>query len=133
MPSETGGRLKQLGLALLNATLMLVALVLLLLVVLVWQLRGFADDIRTGLRSDLAVMQAQVESTRDSARSALQGLPDSPEAQAARQDLARLVDRLEALDPGALVPDETDALLHRLVLAILATAAQGLLGGPAPR
>ncbi|MFN4099957.1 MAG: hypothetical protein ACK4GT_09280 [Pararhodobacter sp.] len=128
MPSDTGGRLRQLGLALLNATLLLIALVLLLLVVLVWQLRGFADDLRTGLRSDLALMQAQVEATRETARASLQELPDSPQAQAARQELARLVDRLEALDPAAAAPGETDALLQRRVLVIIATAAQGLVG-----
>lgn len=135
MPSETGSRLKQLGLALLNATLMLVALVLLLAVVLVWQLRGLADEVRTGLRTDLAAMQGEVQAARTEAREALAALDDPERAGTAREDLRALVTRLEALDPAAVTPDaseETASLFHRLALAIIAVAAQGLAGqGPA--
>lgn len=127
MPSETGSRLKQLGLALLNATLMLVALVLLLAVVLVWQLRGLATDLRT----DLGAMQAQVQAARTEAREALAALDDPERAGAAREDLRALVTRLEAMEEA---PDLGDgALLHRLALAIIATAAQGLMGQGAER
>ncbi|PTX05130.1 hypothetical protein [Pararhodobacter aggregans] len=127
MPSETGSRLKQLGLALLNATLMLVALVLLLAVVLVWQLRGLATDLRT----DLGAMQAQVQAARTEAREALAALDDPERAGAAREDLRALVTRLEAMEEA---PDLGDgALLHRLALAIIATAAQGLIGQGAER
>lgn len=122
MPSETGSRLKQLGLALLNATLMLVALVLLLAVVLVWQLRGLATDLRT----DLVAMQGQVQAARTEAREALAALDDPERAGAAREDLRALVTRLEAMEEA---PDLGDgALLHRLALAIIAVAAQGLAG-----
>lgn len=131
MPSETGSRLKQLGLALLNATLMLVALVLLLAVVLVWQLRGLADDVLTGLRTDLAAMQGELQAARTEAREALAALDDPAREGAAREDLRALVTRLEALDPAAAAPDasgEDASLFRRLALAIIAVAAQGLAG-----
>lgn len=128
MPSDARSRLRELGLALLNATLMLGALVLLLAVVLVWQLRGFADEARTGLRTDLAAMRAEVQAARTEAREALVALDDPAREGAAREDLRALVARLEALDTVAAPPAEAESLLRRLALAIIATAAQGLLG-----
>lgn len=124
MPSELGSRLRALGLALLNATLMLAALVLLLAVLLVWQLRGFASDMQTSL----AGARMQLTEARLNARSALEALGDPAREAAARQDLAGLVERLDALDPPALPEGDSESLLRRLVLAIIATAAQGLMG-----
>lgn len=129
MPSEIGSRLRALGLALLNATLMLAALVLLLAVLLVWQLRGFASD----MQASLAGAQLQLTEVRLNAREALDALDDPARAGQARQDLARLLDQLDALDPATAPAAETESLLQRLVLAIIATAARGLLTeAPAP-
>ena len=128
MPSDLGKTLKSLGLALLNATLLLLALVLLLAVLLVWQLRGLAGDIRTGLRADLAAMQTQLTEAREGARAALDALPVGEEGRAARQDLAQVIARLDALDTAA-DPAGADALFRRLVLAIIATAAREVMPG----
>lgn len=122
MSSEPSA-LRKLGAALLNATLMLVALILLLAVVLVWQVRGVASDLRDGFRTELVALQPQLQATLQSAREALQDLPETAPA---REDLRALVDQLET--PPTL-PQDTDSLLRRLALAVIALAAQGVLQG----
>ena len=122
MSSEPSA-LRKLGAALLNATLMLVALVLLLAVVLVWQVRGIVSDAREGPRTELVALQPQMQATREAAIAALQDLPDTAPA---REDLRALVDQLEARPQ---LPEVTDSLLRRLALAVIATAAQGVLQG----
>ena len=139
MPSDTGLALKRLGLALLNATLLLAVIALALAVTLVVQLRGLAGDMRDGVRSELVAMQPRVEAARSSARAALDALEpaadgavDAPARAAAREDLRALIDRLEALEPGPQTRAETESLLQRLVMAVLATAARTLLLEPPP-
>lgn len=122
MSSEPSA-LRKLGAALLNATLMLAALVLLLAVVLVWQVRGLASDLREGLRAELVALQPQMQATREAARAALEDLPATAPA---RDDLAALVDQLEAR-PTA--PQDTESLLRRVAFAVIAIAAQGVLEG----
>ena len=122
MSSEPSA-LRKLGAALLNATLMLAALVLLLAVVLVWQVRGLASDLREGLRTELVALQPQMQATREAARAALEDLPATAPA---RDDLAALVDQLEAR-PTA--PQDTESLLRRIAFAVIAIAAQGVLEG----
>ncbi|WP_068299423.1 hypothetical protein [Pararhodobacter sp. CCB-MM2] len=122
MSSEPSA-LRKLGAALLNATLMLAALVLLLAVVLVWQVRGLASDLREGLRTELVALQPQMQATREAARAALEELPATAPA---REDLAALVDQLEAR-PTA--PQDTESLLRRIAFAVIAIAAQGVLEG----
>ena len=132
MPSDITTALKRLGIALLNATLLLAALVLFLAVMLVWQLRGFADDMRGGLRAELVALQPQVEAARTSAREALAALDSADGRPRMREDLAALVARLDALDPASAPRVETESLLQRLVLAILSAAAAGLLAPADP-
>ena len=132
MPSDITTALKRLGIALLNATLLLAALVLFLAVMLVWQLRGFADDMRGGLRAELVALQPQVEAARTSAREALAALDSADGRPQMREDLAALVARLDALDPATAPRIETESLLQRLVLAILSAAAAGLLAPADP-
>ncbi|MCB1406944.1 MAG: hypothetical protein KDK01_12000 [Rhodobacteraceae bacterium] len=144
MPSEGGGALRRLGVALLNATLLLAALVLLLAVILVWQVRGLATDMRDGLRSELVTIQPRVEEARHSAQEALSALDAAAQAPGATtspppvavtqaQDRLRaLLDDLATLDPGLENAEQTESLLRRLALLIIATAAQGLLD-PAAR
>ncbi|MCA2013464.1 hypothetical protein LCM17_18375 [Cereibacter sphaeroides] len=122
MSSEPSA-LRKLGAALLNATLMLAALVLLLAVVLVWQVRGLASDLREGLRTELVALQPQMQATREAARAALEDLPATAPA---RDDLAALVDQLEAR-PTA--PQDSESLLRRIAFAVIAIAAQGVLEG----
>jgi hypothetical protein len=130
--------------ALLNATLLLAALVLLLAVILVWQVRGLATDMRDGLRSELVTIQPRVEEARHSAQEALSALDAAAQAPGATtspppvavtqaQDRLRaLLDDLATLDPGLENAEQTESLLRRLALLIIATAAQGLLD-PAAR
>lgn len=138
MPSETPSgipaALRRLGVALLNASLLLAALVLLLAVVLVWQVRGLATEMREGLRSDLVTIQPRIEGARRSAQEAMSALdsarqtPDAPPAVAQAQErLQTLLDDLAALDPSPENAEQTESVLRRLVLMIIATAAQGLL------
>ena len=77
MASEGPGVLRKLGVAVLNATLMLAALVLLLAVLLVWQVRGLAQDMRGGLRAELASVQPRIEGARETARQALEAVDDA--------------------------------------------------------
>ncbi len=121
MPSERRP-LRDLGVALLNATLLLIVAALLLAVILVVQLRGLATDLREGLRSELTALQPQLQAARDQARAALDANP----APQARAELESLLARLETLDPATLQGPETDSLLRQIVLAILTTAARGL-------
>ena len=143
MASEGPGVLRKLGAALLNATLMLAALVLLLAVLLVWQVRGLAQDMRGGLRAELATVQPRIEGARETARQALEAVDDAqsrPAADAAeltavRYSLRALIEALGRLEaaPGSISEvgqepgDETESLIRQLVLAIFATAARGLL------
>jgi len=137
MPSEQS-TLGKLGAALLNATLMLVAIVLLLAVVLVWQVRGLADDMRSGLRSELTMLQPRVDAARSTAVEALgaldtarQAQPDAPpEVTQAQDSLRALIDDLSALDPAPENAEQAESVLRRLVFAIFATAARGLLSDP---
>ena len=120
MPSEPGPW-RKLGAALLNATLMLVALILLLALLLVWQLRGLAQDLRLGLRAEIATLAPQIDAARTSAAEALARLQD-PEA---RRELTALIDRLDRFENSP--PPQTDSALRALALAIIATAAGQLL------
>ncbi|MBN8290344.1 hypothetical protein JI664_00035 [Rhodobacter sp. NTK016B] len=123
MPSETGpGPWRKLGAALLNATLMLVALILLLGVLLVWQLRGLTQDLRLGLRAEIATLAPQIDAARTSAAEAMARLQD-PEAQ---RDLTALIDRLDRLETQP--QPQSDSALRALALAIIATAASQILG-----
>lgn len=132
--------LRRLGEALLNATLLLAAIVLFLAVMLVWQLRGFADDMRTGLRTELVVLQPRVDAARQSAQAALgaleaarQAQPDAvvpPEAVQAQERLRTLLDTLATWEPSAAETDPADGIWQRLVLALVATAAQGIINQP---
>ncbi len=134
MPSETGSAIKRLGLALLNATLLLAVIALALAVTLTVQLRGLADDLRDGIRSEIVALQPRLEAARTSARDALEALDqtqDSPQATTARADLRALIDRLETLEPEPQTRAETVCLLQQLALAIIATAARHLLPDPA--
>lgn len=121
MPSERRP-LRDLAVALLNATLILIVAALLLAVILVVQLRGLATDLREGLRSELTALQPQLQATRDQARAALDANP----APQVRAELESLLARLESLDPATLQGPETETLLRQIVLAILTTAARGL-------
>lgn len=124
MPSDRRP-LRDLGVALLNAMLLLIVAALLLAVTLVVQLRGLATDLREGVRTELATVQPQLQAARDQARAALDASP-APEA---RADLQALVDRLDALDPATLPTPEADTILRQIVIAIL-TAAAGIVAGP---
>lgn len=152
MASEGPGVLRKLGVAVLNATLMLAALVLLLAVLLVWQVRGLAQDMRGGLRAELATVQPRIEGARETARQALEAVDDArsrpaadtTELTAVRDSLRALIEALGRLetDPGfgneagleigRETGDETESLIRQLVLAIFATAARGLLEPPQP-
>ena len=121
MPSDRRP-LRDLGVALLNATLLLIVAALLLAVILVVQLRGLASDLRDGVQSQITTLQPQLQAARDQARAALDANP----APQARAELESLLARLETLDPATLPTPETDTLLRQIVLAILTTAARGL-------
>ena len=144
MASEDPGPLRKLGAALLNATLMLAAIVLVLAVVLVWQVRGLAQDVRGGLRSEIAEVQPRIDAARETARQALAAVDDARTAPAADREanateldavqanLRALIDELGSLQPPAEGGDETESLIRQLVLAIFATAARGLMDAPNP-
>ena len=141
MQSDTGSALKRLFVALLNATLLLAVIVLALAVTLVVQLRGLAGDARQGLRTELVAMQAQVEATRQRAELALEALAAAPAAPGtiplaprpemiqAQDSLRALIDDLDRFDPATAPQAEGEGLLRRLVFAIFATVARGLLEG----
>ncbi|MCL4676801.1 MAG: hypothetical protein KJZ59_12500 [Pararhodobacter sp.] len=89
---------------------------------------------REGLRSDLVTIQPRIEGARRSAQEAMSALdsarqmPDAPPAVAQAQErLQTLLDDLAALDPSPENAEQTENVLRRLVLMIIATAAQGLL------
>lgn len=137
MPSDTRRTLRDLGVALLNATLLLIVAALFLAVTLVVQVRGLANDLQTGMQERIATLQPQIEAARTEARAALDALESAAAAapgaipQAAPPaltELRGLVERLETLTPAA---PQTDPLLRQIALAIIATAARGLLA-PAP-
>jgi hypothetical protein len=121
MPSDRRP-LRDLAVALLNATLLLIVAALILAVTLVVQLRGLATDLREGLRSELTALQPQLQAARDQARAALDANP----APQVRAELESLLARLETLDPATLQSPQTESLLRQIVLAIFTTAAQGL-------
>lgn len=158
-PPQTGfgPALKRLGVALLNATLMLVALVLLLAVVLAVQVRGIAQDGRAELRTEISRLERQIAETRTTAQQALAELearradpPEAPrpspgaippETQALPPDLAALqaaltdlVERLASLDlppPDTVVtPHERlddETFLRWLVLSFIRAVAREIL------
>ncbi|MCW1934078.1 hypothetical protein [Pararhodobacter zhoushanensis] len=128
MPSDVKSTLRALGLALLNATLLLVVVALIAAAVLVWQMRGLAADVRGGVQAELVAIQTQVQSTRETARETLAVLQDArstaPELAEARARLAAVVARLEALE----APADTDAglLWRQVARAVFETLAQNL-------
>ena len=121
MPSDRRP-LRDLAVALLNATLLLIVAALLLAVILVVQLRGLASDLRDGVHSQITTLQPQLQAAREQARAALDANP----APQARAELESLLARLETLDPATLPTPESDSLLRQIVLAIFTTAARGL-------
>jgi hypothetical protein len=116
---------RKLGEALLNATLMLIALIVLLAVVLVMQVRGLTSD----LRADLAGMQDRSVEARSQAEEALAALEA---ARAERGDalpeaVARARDGLSAaLDGWAEQAPEGGgtSLVHRMMMAAVIAAAR---------
>lgn len=135
MASEEPGALRKLGAALLNATLMLVAIILLLAVLLVWQVRGLAQDLTGGLRSEIVAIQPQVAQAREAAQQALVAVEEAraessetaPDAlSGAQENLRALIDDLGTLSPPVDGMDETESLIRQLVLAIFSAAARGL-------
>lgn len=148
-PAPTGnGPLRKLAEALLNASLLLTAIVLALALALVVQVRGLASDLHDGLQTQLATIQPRLEATRETMREALVALdgagagptpdePPAPELALARDRLRAALDNLSALEvaPGPGVADgdgATDTLMRRLALAIIALAARGVLDGTQP-
>jgi|GEM_PF-2079641 len=153
---SAGTALKRLGAALLNATLMLLALVLILTVVLVVQLRGLASDARPVTDARIATLEARLAETQATARQALEtlgtleaqrpppspgairpatgagaGTTVAPELAEVERALLSLVAELAALriaplDPNTLEHDD-EGLIRWLVLVILRTAARGIL------
>lgn len=134
MPSDRRP-LRDLALALLNATLMLIVAALILAVVLVVQLRGLAQDVQTATQQRIDTLQPQIEAARTEARATLEALnaarAASPGAIStvpppALTELRALIERLEALTPTAGA--ESDAsLMRQLALTIIATAARQIL------
>lgn len=132
MPSDRRP-LRDLALALLNATLMLGVAVLILIVVLVVQLRGLANDLQSATQHRIDTLQPQIEAARAEARAALEAFQAarpaapgaiSPSPPPQLTELRALVERLESLPPVI----ETEApMLRQLALAIIATAARNLL------
>lgn len=123
--SSGSNPLRALGAALLNATLLLAAIVLALGVTLVVQLRGLAAD----MRGSASLAAAQVSEAREQAAEALATLeraPPTAETGEAREALRAALDRLAQVQPDA--PDEqVDGIMRQLVLAIFATAASAIL------
>ncbi|WP_127105824.1 hypothetical protein [Pararhodobacter zhoushanensis] len=128
MPSDVKSTLRALGLALLNATLLLVVAALVAAAVLVWQMRGLAEDVRGGVQAELVAIQTQVQTTRDTARETLAVLQDArstaPELAEARARLGALVARLDTLE----APLDADAgpLWRQVARAVFETLAQNL-------
>ena len=132
MPSDRRP-LRDLALALLNATLMLGVAVLILIVVLVVQLRGLANDLQSATQHRIDTLQPQIEAARAEARAALEAFQAahpvapgaiSPSPSPQLTEMRALVERLESLPPVI----ETEApMLRQLALAIIATAARNLL------
>ena len=135
MPSDVKPTLKALGVALLNATLLLVVAGLIAAAVLVGQVRGLAEDVRGGVQADLRAIQTQVQTTRETARETLAVLQDArstaPELAQARERLGALVARLESLE----VPAEpaSGSLWRQLAQAVVLVLAQNLPSHPVPR
>lgn len=124
MPSST---FRKLGEALLNATLMLIALILLLVVVLVVQLRGLSGEIRADLaqwqsRGEEALIRVQEAVVAlDAVRAdAAVSLPD--EIAQARAELTVALDGLQARLPTELATDY--ALWQRMLMAAVSAAAR---------
>lgn len=152
-PPDFGPALKRLGVALVNATLMLVALVLLLAIVLAVQVRGIAQDGRAELRTEIARLEQQIAETRTTAAQALselearreagRGSPGAirpgtedlpPELAALQAALTELVERLASLDlpppdpsitPQTRLDDET--FMRWLVLSFIRAVAREIL------
>lgn len=153
MSSEPGfGRaLRRLGLALLNATLLLTVLALTLAVVLAVQVRGIARDGRAELRAEITRIEAQLAETRALAAESLAALearrPPAPgtaspgairpaddlppETAALREALERLADGLAAIDaPAAPAPQADDQTFMRwFVLTFFRFALSRILDG----
>lgn len=72
--NRLGTTLKSLGLALLNATLMLIVIALALSAFVIWQARGLASDIREGVQEQVVMLQTQREETRDTIANAVAAL-----------------------------------------------------------
>jgi len=158
MPSDEtqktglGPAVKRLGVALVNATLMLVALVLVLAVVLAVQVRGIAHDGRAELRAEIARLELQVSETRATAAQALAELevrrdatrqspgaiqptePLPPDLAALHAALTELVERLASLDlppPDPAAPDldrlGDETFMRWLVLSFIRAVAREIL------
>ena len=132
-----GSRLRGVAAALLNATLLLAALVLALAVALAVQVRGVVNDGRADLRAEIVELRAQLAETRaELEQRAPQALTPGaiarpgvdPDLQAFAQSADALMQRLETMEGT-----EEDALARgffaaffRFVLGrILAAESQG--------
>lgn len=117
--------LRALGAALMNATLLLAAIVLALALALVWQVRGLAQD----LRGSVAIVQPQIEEARSQTRAALETLERSPQGRdttVAQDSLRAAIERLEQIDPQAS-DEQVDGVMRQFALAIFATVARMML------
>jgi len=121
MPSDRPATLARLGRALLDATLMLVALVLLLLVLLAVQVRGIVAEGRALVETRAAVLDRRLEGLRETLEQ-IEAARPAPAAEIAAE-LAALRATLQALAGSRTQAAPVDAaLLRRLVLAILSAA-----------
>ena len=117
--------LRALGAALLNATLLLAAIVLALALALVWQVRGIAQD----LRGSVAVVQPQIDDARAQAQSALQALQQAPQTRdttAAQDSLRAALTRLEQVSPTTS-DEQVEGIMRQFALAIFAFVARMML------
>ena len=114
--------LRALGAALLNATLMLAALVLLLAVLLVWQVRGLAQDLREGMAAQIAT---NVQPRIEEALTRLESQPAAPAVQDAQASLRAVLDELGRVDPAD--PVATEGVMRQLVIAVFASVVQRML------
>ncbi len=132
-----GRTLKQLALALVNATLLLIVLALVLALVLTAQIRGIASDSRAGLQAEIAALRSELVETRaaiDQARSQPQpsapgaiASPASPDAASLRDSLDALAQSLAQLDRTAPPSEASDDTFMRwFVLTFFSFVAERL-------
>jgi hypothetical protein len=121
--NQMGKAARGLGAALLNATLLLTALVLVLAVTLVVQMRGLAHDGRDALRAEVVELRQQLAETRAAASQALVTLETRPATEAG--DLAPVRDALAGLLDGleSRAIESPDPEMQRLVFQVFRAIA----------